>query len=155
MRTETIEVKVFTAERPTAAMFATVELAKLGEWLERAYGAVAGYLSRYGVGPVGPPYARYHRLSSGKIEVEAGFEASTPVAGEGEVEPSSLPAGKAASAFHVGPPEEVSETYERLAAWIRSRGTSPADGAWVVYLTDPAQEPDHGKWRTEVLMPFG
>ncbi len=154
MRTYVVEEKMFASERPTAAMFATVDVGGIGGWLQKAYPTVASYLSHYGVGPVGPPYARFHRLEAGGFEVEAGFEASTPVAGEGDVEPSTLPAGKAASTLHVGPYEELEPAYEALADWIRGRGASPSGDPWEIYETDPSQEPDPARWRTEVFMPF-
>jgi len=54
---------------------------------------------------------------------------------------------------HVGPYDTLSSTYEALQAWIETQGRTPATAMWEVYLTDPDQEPDPSKWRTEVYWP--
>jgi effector-binding domain-containing protein len=41
-----------------------------------------------------------------------------------------------------------------LAEWIVRNGGTPASSPWEVYFTDPAEEPDPQKWRTEIVMPF-
>jgi effector-binding domain-containing protein len=36
-----------------------------------------------------------------------------------------------------------------------AQGRRPASTMWEVYLTDPEEEPDPARWRTEVYWPVG
>jgi effector-binding domain-containing protein len=141
-------------EVETAVEYATLARADVSAWLGRAYSDIAAYLERKGAGPTGPPFARYRPVGPDTFEVEAGLPASTPVGGEGEIEPADLPAGPAATTEHVGFFDTIPAAYDALATWIRDNGNEPRGDAWEVYLTDPAAEPDHSKWRTEVVMPY-
>lgn len=152
MTTHEVEARVLD-EQPTAVMLATLTVDEIGPWMGPALGAVASYLQRFGVGPVGMPYARYHRVDDVTFEVEAGFVASTPVAGEGEVEPSTLPAGDAAVTWHIGPYDQMVPTYEALAAWLEAHGFAADGDPWEVYLSDPAHVPA-SESRTEVVQPY-
>jgi effector-binding domain-containing protein len=141
------------APQDTAVEYATLPAAEIPPFLARAYAEVASYLQRKGAGPAGMPFARYHRLGEERFEVEAGFPASTPVGGEGEVEPSELPGGVVAVTVHVGPYETMAPAYAALAAWITEHGGTPVGDAWEVYHDDPGSQPDSSKWRTEIIQP--
>ena len=153
MTTYTVEMRTLN-ELDTAVEFATLSFAEIGPWLPKALGEVAHYLERKGAGPAGLPFARYHVRSDGHLDIEAGFPASTPTSGEGEVEPSDLPAGVAAVTVHVGPYDTIAPAYATLQAWIRDRGHEPVGDAWEVYLTDPGVDHDPSTWRTEVIQPY-
>lgn len=155
MTTYAIETRT-SEELPTAVMFATLPVAEIGPWLAGAYASVADYLGRFGVGPVGMPFARYHQVDEdqGVFEVEAGFLASTPVAGEGDVEPSSLPAGEVAATVHVGPYDQMAPAYEAIAAWATEHNATLVGNAWEVYYSDPVAVPDPADWRTEIVQPY-
>src|SRR4051794_4146302 len=86
-------------EQETAVAYATLPIAEIGPWLESAFTEVSVYLERKGAGPAGLAFARYRHAGEGVVEVEAGFPASTPPAGEGNIDPSDLPGGPAASPF--------------------------------------------------------
>ena len=101
------------SEHDTAVQYATLRLHEIGPWLEKAFREVAAYLERKGAGPAGPPFARYHRVVDDLFELEAGFVATTPTAGEGDVEPSELPAGLAAVTEHFGACGPIEGAYDR------------------------------------------
>lgn len=142
------------AELDTAVEYATLSPAETGPWLQKAFGEVATYLERKGAGPDGMPFARYHRTTDGRFEVEAGFPASTPTSGEGDVEPSDLPAGPAAVVVHIGPYEAMESAYTALDDWIQAHGYERRGDAWEVYFTDPNVDRDPSTWRTEVVQPY-
>lgn len=149
MRTYEIETRTVDREIPTAVVCGTCDVAGMAAFLGHAFEAAASYLGRNGVGPVGMPYARYRVLGEGRFDVEAGFPAATPVPGQDDVEPSSLPAGTAAVTTHVGPYDEVAHAYEALVAWVEEHGE--ATGApWEVYLSAPDADPP----TTEVWLPY-
>lgn len=142
------------AEQETAVEFTTLPIAEMGPWLGRAFDEVAAYLERKGAGPAGLPFARYHPTGDGRCEVEAGFPASTPTSGEGDVEPSELPGGLVATAVHAGPYETVARAYEAISNWVHAHGGASAGDPWEVYLTEPRGNPDPATWQTEVVQPY-
>jgi len=149
MPTFTIETRTLT-EQDTAVEMATLAVAELPVWLGKAFGEVAAYLGRKGAGPAGPPFARYRRAGDDRFEVEAGFPATTPTSGEGDVEPSELPAGPAAVLVFEGSYDAMAAAYEALDAWVREHGSEPAGAPWEVYLTEPGVDPP----RTEIVLPY-
>jgi effector-binding domain-containing protein len=154
-RMHTYEIETRTlAEQDTAVEYTTLSATEIAPWLGKAFEEVASYLGRKGAGPAGMPFARYHATSESRFEVEAGFPASTPTAGEGDVEPSDLPGGLAAVTVHTGAYDTIGPTYEALRRWVREHGGEPVGDAWEVYLTDPETQPDPGATRTEVVQPY-
>ena len=153
MHNEAIETRTLT-EQETAVECATCSVEEISPFVGKAFGEVAAYLARKGAGPAGMPFARYHRLDDGRFEVEAGFPATTPTSGEGDVEPSELPAGTAAVLTYTGPYDAMEPAYAEVVAWIRDHGGEPAGDPWEVYLTDPEEHPDPATWRTEIVMPY-
>jgi effector-binding domain-containing protein len=144
-----IQARTIEAELPTAVVCGTTDVAGMPAFLGHAFETTAAYLTRNGVGPAGMPYARYQVLGEGRFDVEAGFPATTPVPGQDDVEPSSLPAGPAAVTVHVGPYDEVSAAYEALTAWVAERG-EVAGAPWEVYLSEPDADPPS----TEIWLPY-
>jgi effector-binding domain-containing protein len=134
----------------TAILYGTVTRDELSSWLPKAFEATEAYLKRWGAGPAGPPYARFTDQGDGRFEVEAGFPATTPVGGEGEVEPSDLPEGTVAVTVHEGPYDTIGDAHEAILAWIAEQGGTPAGAPWEVYLTGPEADPP----RTEVYQPY-
>ncbi len=153
MTTYEIETRTLI-EQETAVECATVRVADIGPWLAKAFNEVASYLGRKGAGPAGMPFARYHHTSDDRFEVEAGFPASTPTNGEGEIEPSELPGGLAAVTVHVGPYDAMEPAYAALRTWVHAHGGEPVGDAWEVYFSDPDTDPDPSTWRTEIFQPY-
>jgi effector-binding domain-containing protein len=148
----TVETRQLRAQ-PTAARRAVLTAGEVGPWISRTYSEIAAYLRRIGVAMSGPPYAR-HEFVDGSMDIEAGFPVATPVLGEGLIRPSGLPGGIAAVTTHYGPYETVPGAYEATAAWLREQGLKGATGHWEVYYTDPVEEPDSARWRTDVVVPY-
>ncbi len=67
---------------------------------------------------------------------------------------STLPGGPAAVLTYIGPYDEMEAAYAALAEWVARSGGEPTGDPWEVYFSDPAQEPDPRRWRTEIVMPF-
>lgn len=152
MRTHHIEQRDL-APRTTAVLRSTLAVAGIGPFIGHAVEAVTTALAAQGIAATGPPFARYHRTGEGEFAVEAGLPTASAVAPRGEVLASSLPGGPVAVMTHVGPYDEMEPAYQALADWVAARGGAPAGDPWEVYLTDPEQEPDPQRWRTEIVMP--
>jgi len=151
MQTRIIETRSI-GNRPTAVMSSDVDVADLGDWLSRVFVEVDRHLTASGNPPVGPPFARYHRMTDGRFHVEAGYPVSRPVAQSDLVRGSSLPSGTVAVTEHVGPYDEMTATYEALFAWLESRDATPSGDPWEVYFSGPDEAPS--TWRTVIYQPF-
>jgi effector-binding domain-containing protein len=137
----------------TAVVRGSVPETGVPGFLAEAFGAVTAFLTRWGMHPVGPPFARFE-MHAGGFDVEAGMPVAVTITGDESVQPGQLPAGPAARTTHVGRYEEMGPAYDALLAWVRDRGGIPAGAPWEVYLTDPVTSPDPQTWRTEVLLPY-
>lgn len=148
----TIEVRDLS-EQSTAVVHHRISMQETGlipGWLGETYGAV----QRAGLEPAGPPILRTLAMDADGMEVEVGW----PVAGtfevDGEVHGSTLPGGPAAVAEYLGPYEEIGPAYEAVQSWCAEHGREIAGPPWEVYLSDPQEEPDPAKWRTDVCFPL-
>ena len=141
------------APQPTAVVRSTVAVSDIPKFLGHAYDAVILVLAGHGITPVGAPFAYYLGAPTTTVEIEAGFPVAVPCAPDGEVVPSVLPGGTVATGMHVGPYERMVETYTQLTTWITAQGCVPGAGMWELYLSDPQQEPDPTKWRTQIFWP--
>lgn len=85
---------------------------------------------------------------------------ASPVAGDEQIVADVLPAGRYATLTQVGPPDELIGANKELQDWVAGQGlafdVSPGEDGdhWgcrlEFYLTDPSQEPDPGKWVTQL-----
>lgn len=141
------------AAQITAVVRGEMPVAELGDWLADTYRAVQGHLERIGMNPIGPPFARFTFLG-GVVAVEAGFPVAGEIAGNGRVEPSTLPRGLAAVTTHVGRYEGLSAAFDAVHGWLNEHGYMTAGPHWEVYYDDPNAEPDPGRWRTDVVVPY-
>jgi len=148
------------AEQPYAAISAKVTIEQLPGFADRL-GEVFGWLAEHGVAPAGAPFFRYRVIDmDGLLNVEAGVPVLTAVDGDDRVTAGVLPAGRYATALHIGPYDGLAGAAENLLQWADSQGlewdrSTAGDGEhWgcrlEIYLTDPRQQPDPAKWETQL-----
>jgi effector-binding domain-containing protein len=125
----------------------------IGMVFGKLLGEVFGYLGGVGVQPAGPPYDRIHAMNADGFDLEVGIAVASPIDGNGRVLPGELPAGRAAVTWHTGRYDQLSAAHGAIQAWIAEQGLEPAGPGWEVYHTDPSQEPDPSKLRTEIVYP--
>jgi effector-binding domain-containing protein len=140
--------------QPTAAIRVTIEPARMGEAFDEVFPETLAYLERVGASPAGPPFARFFDYTEDEADFEAGFPVSEPVQGEGRIAASELPGGLAAVTTHVGPYEGLQDTHAAIGEWVLANGHDPSGPVWEVYVTNPREEPDPSKRRTEVVWPL-
>lgn len=123
---------------------------------------IEDWLTRHGVTPVGPPFIRYHVIDmAASLDVEVAFPTDGVVAGDGRVEPGALPAGRYAALVYTGIEHGVAAN-RALIDWAAEHGIAFDDygserghgfrGRYETFLTDPADESDPSRWRTEVAI---
>jgi effector-binding domain-containing protein len=126
----------------------------IGMVFGKLLGEVFGYLGAHGMQPAGPPYDRIHAMDADGFDLEVGIAVASPIEGNGRVLPGELPAGRAAVTWHTGPYDQLSAAHGAIQTWIAQQGLEPAGAGWEVYHTDPGQEPDPAKLRTEIIYPL-
>jgi effector-binding domain-containing protein len=148
------------AEQPYAAVRARVTMAELAG-LGARLGEVFGWLGARGIAPAGPPFFKYNVIDMAReLEVEAGVPIATVITGDDQVAAGVLPAGRYATATHVGHPDELLEATTALLDWAADQdlkwdvAPGPDGEHWACrlesYLTNPDEEPDMSKWVTQL-----
>ena len=103
----------------------------------------------------GHPYTMYYNWEpEGMILMEVGLPLVEPIEGEGVIQATNTPGGKAVKALHFGRYEDVAPVYEALEQYIKVMKMEIAGPPWEAYITDPSQEPDPQKWETLVYYPI-
>lgn len=151
MSVSSIEVQLIAAQHTAVVRhrISMAEVQNISQWLGHTYEAVV----QSGQQPSGMPFVRTLSMNAGTMEVEVGWPVETPFAGAGDVQPSELPGGAAAVATYYGPYEAIGAVYQVIEAWCAEHARTIAGPPWESYFTDPTQEPDSSKWRTDVVFP--
>lgn len=102
----------------------------------------------------GGPFTYDHAMKDGVLDVEAGLPAASAIEDSERIRASTLPAGPAVTAWHVGSHHELGRTYDAVEAWMKANGHVPGKVFWEVYWTAPGLEPDPSRWRTKVHWPI-
>jgi effector-binding domain-containing protein len=143
------------AAQPVATIRLEIDATKVSATLAQLLPEVGRAISGQKVEIIGPPFSRYHVIDAarGTIDLEAGIPVRAPIQPSGRVKPSELPAGRAATTWHVGSYHQLQQSYDRLAAWMDGEALTERGGFWEIYWTDPGLEPDPSTWRTQILWP--
>jgi effector-binding domain-containing protein len=106
------------------------------------------------VHPEGPPFMRYLSFqANGEIEIEAGIRCADVHVASGRIQCIDVPEMMAVSVSHFGSYDEMGEAHTALGAYVREHRLETAGPIMELYVTDPANEPNVSKWRTDVLWP--
>ena len=133
----------------------SVPLDQLQPMLSECFGKLFGHGAKAGLPIAGGPVARYLAVGSGPWTVEAAMPLATAVAGDGEMEPGTLPTGPVAVGIHAGLYDQLPETYAAIGKVDgRHNGARPGGAPWESYVTDPGTYPNPADWRTEVYWPL-
>jgi effector-binding domain-containing protein len=141
--------------RKAAIVRIEVPVTQLGEAIGTAIGEITSAIAASSLFPIGGPFTHYLRWDGEMVIADVGFPVTGDIVPRGRVVRGALPGGTVASALHVGPYGTIGDTYGRMKAWIRARGSEPGPTMWEVYRRGPSVEPDPAAWQTEVCWPVG
>jgi effector-binding domain-containing protein len=149
---EDIEFKELPAQ-PVLSIHAKVPAAELPEFFGESFSKLFPYLASLDEVPVAPPFALYHGMPTEEgFDMEVCVPTGKVLVEAGEIKASELPGGTFASTVHLGPYDEVADTYGALMAWIGGRGYAPSGPSREIYVVGMGQaEPKD--YVTEVLIP--
>lgn len=131
----------------------TTTMDKLAAIMGPLFGEIYGYIRQHGQQPAGMPLAIYHSLDGNAVELECAMPVASPPEGTDRIRPGELPAGTVATVTHTGPYDSLGETWSAVMEWIGAQEFQVAHAPWEVYVTDPDDEPDQSRWRTDIFVP--
>lgn len=119
------------------------------------FATVMKSLAEAGVDPVGPPFTIYHRVTDADTpgDIAMCVPIARSVANDGRTDIVEVPASDAASLVHRGSYEDLSASYNALAAWVHERGHRLLGPHREVYLNGPADTAE-SDLLTEILFPI-
>lgn len=139
--------------QPALIIRSRVPRAGIAATIGQSLGRIIPHALAKGGALAGRPFARYPEFGAGTITIEVGMPLAAPIEGEGDIESFSLPGGLTAVAVHGGPYNQIPDTFAAFERWIGEQGRTPDGPPWEVYVTDPAEHPNHDDWRTEIYWP--
>jgi effector-binding domain-containing protein len=149
LRAMTAEVTVKTVEpTPTAVVAAATTWAEFPQMWGPMLDTVWSFLR--GDAPDGL-YDHGHNIMLYQDDVpnvEVGVQVSGSFATAGEVVPSALPGGLAATATHTGPITKIGDTHQAVCEWSQANGYRLAGPRWEIY-GDP--DPSSGDFDVDVF----
>ncbi|MBU4194236.1 MAG: MerR family transcriptional regulator [Actinobacteria bacterium] len=150
-----VEIKELAGQPVLGVRFKT-DMSEVGCHLGKSYGALFAYLGKTGESPAGPPFGLYHdgEYKEEDADVEACVSTAKLLPGEGDVKGYELSGAKVASTLHMGPFEQIGDTYRELMLWISEQGYRPSKPCREIYLVGPEQSDDPADYRTEVQCPI-
>jgi len=125
------------------------ETDRIPGWIGTTFEAIQGA----GQQPAGMPFLRTLSMDADGMDIEVGWPVVAPISGDGEVYAGTLPGGHVAVASYLGPYDGIGPAYEAIQTWCSEHGHEIAGPPWESYLTDPNEEPDPAKWRTDIHFP--
>src|SRR5438067_7630439 len=152
-------------EQPYVAMRTQAAMHGLETVIPQLLGEVFAWLGTQSAAPAGAPFIRYRVINmAAQLEIEVGIPVARAMSGDDRICAGVLPAGRYASLVYTGPYDGngLVEANAALLEWGTEQGlvwdtwaAENGDGFGArlkSYLTDPNEEPDPTKWKTEVAM---
>lgn len=149
------------AAQPYVGIRTNVTMQDFASAIDGTLAELRAWLMEHGLAAsAGPPVFRYVRFGAdGQMEVEFCIPLEAPTTGDARVASGEIPAGRYATALHVGHYDGLRDATAHLLDWGQQQGLHwdvDANGAWrarlETYLTDPSQEPDASKWQTQLAI---
>jgi len=123
---------------PAIAIRAQLSLPELPSFFGAAFGELATCAAEQADGM---PFARYHAVGPGTIDVEAVMPVRVPVTARGRIYPIEIATGPAIQVVHRGPYEELGPVYSAIEHWISEHHRVRNGPMQEVYLSSPTVPP--------------
>jgi AraC family transcriptional regulator len=142
------------APQPVLFIRRRIARSELQPTLAECFGKLYTHAQTKGLPIAGFPLARYISTGPGLWTIEPSIPLAAPAAGEGEMQPGTLPGGPVAFAVHMGPYDQLEATNAAVERWIEKQGYVVGGAPWEWYVTDPGEVPNPADWKTEVYWPL-
>ena len=148
VRIEDVSARILAAVRRQAA------IAQVAAVWRPALDKVWEFLRRHpGLRSDGHNIFLYHHRTRREMpmEIDFGVQVTRQFERAGEVYAVQTPAGRVATAVHIGPYEHMAETHSAIHAWAAENQLTFAGKSWEIY-GDPADDPTKLETRIEYLI---
>jgi effector-binding domain-containing protein len=138
--------------RPTLVIRELIPAADMPRRMGEFFSELSAYMRENDIPMAEPPFALFHSVDKENVDMECGFPTQRPEEGEDNIFPSRLPGGTVVMAVHIGPYEQLEQTYSEIRGYMREHGLTPGPIMWEQYLTGPDVE-DENKHVTHMFWP--
>ena len=128
---------VETQPRQAAVIKAEVAMAEIPATQRALRPKLKVGLQAMDVGPLGDTLTAWSPPMDGRMALWPGVLVSRASAAAGEIEPVTLPAGRAAHLLMQGPYDGLPAAWGRLFAWCKAEQLPLAGRNWEIYHDDP------------------
>lgn len=139
-----------------AAVRATVPIADLTGFYDRAYTQVTEAAGREGWTIAGPALGWYFGTTGESVDLAAGFvvEGAEPGESSEGVDVVEMPGGEALVLIHTGPYDRLRDAWDRVEQDRAALGVDGRGDFWEEYVTDPAPGGDPDLNITRLVLPL-
>lgn len=123
---------------PAIAIRARLTIPELPGFFGAAFGELAACAADQATGM---PFARYHTIEPGKVDVEAVLAVRAPVETSGRVRLIETASGPAVQVVHHGPYEQLGPAYSAIDQWIAEHHRARSGPVQEMYLNEPTVPP--------------
>ncbi len=121
--------------------------------MTNAYGKLMKYIRSSGAEMTNAPYAIYHNIDNGEIDLEMGIPVNKIIASKGNINSGTFNSSKAASVDYYGFYDNLGKAHNAIQDWVMKMGMESNGSPMEFYVTDPSSEPDTSKWLTRIYYP--
>lgn len=110
--------------------------------LASAYQEISSFMVLHGIENTAQPMALTRSWNDGSFSFEAAIpvkRVDIPVTGS--IKWGTSPSGQAVRVIHRGTYDTMSQSYEKLAAWMGAHGYNAGQVSWEQYISDPGRTP--------------
>jgi DNA-binding transcriptional MerR regulator len=125
----------------------------IGQASGDSYTRIYEALRNEGITPAGPPRLVYHAMGEDSWTIETCVPVAGASGGPSGFTLRRMDGGRAATAMHVGPYDELGMAYREVEVWLERQGLKTAAPPFDVYINDPAEVQDPAKFETEIVWP--
>ena len=145
---------VTTPARHTAVIHYVIPRAEMMQVWGPGMQELFGTLQAQGAAPAGAVFAHHFKITDTTFDFEMGVPVATPIAAAGRVRPGRWPAQRAARTVMHGDYAGLPGAWGEFTAWLQAAGHRGASDLWESYVVGPADTPEAGAWRTELVRPL-
>ena len=139
-------------EQPILRRVKTVGYDALPQTIGEGFAVIGASLRAAGGEPSDVPFVSFEEAEPGTLQVGVCFPLPEKLAGEGDIESVTLPAGKMVFCMYLGPYEGTHAVHEEMFAWIAKNGYHRPAVGYESYYNGQEVAPEH--YLTKIAMPL-
>lgn len=136
--------------QPVVGIRMEMKQAEIGDRVGELLGEM---MPQLGPQVAGAPLALYHTWENDRGEVEVAIPVQPGAEAAGRMQHHDLPGGRAVVMTHVGPYDNLQQSWDAINAWIKDNDVAPRAAPWEQYVSDCSVVPPE-KLETRIVWPI-